>query len=162
MGRCPMTNDELATTSQDCQGDLTLGTLGCVELFVTLGFATKSQRICEVCEGLPAWFNARTLSLVPSRNSDAREILLRSLSPDYADGTLTHILNITAQIRHIRGRVCEAESSFPSASARAHILVQGEQICKTLRSCANAKVRRRRCWGEAKGAQALIHHSSFG
>ena len=34
------------------------------------------------------WFNARTLSLVPSRNSDAREILLRSLSPEYADGTL--------------------------------------------------------------------------
>ena len=31
---------------------------------------------------------ARTLSLVPSRNSDAREILLRSLSPEYADGTL--------------------------------------------------------------------------
>ena len=53
-----MMNDELATTSQDCQGDLTLGTLGCVELFVTLGFATKSQRICEACEGLPAWFNA--------------------------------------------------------------------------------------------------------
>ena len=37
-------------------------------------------------------FNARTLSLVPSRNSDARKILLRSLSPEYADGTLT-ILN---------------------------------------------------------------------
>ena len=34
------------------------------------------------------WFNARTLSLVPSSNSDAREILLRSLSPEYADGTL--------------------------------------------------------------------------
>ena len=31
---------------------------------------------------------ASTLSLVPSRNSNAREILLRSLSPEYADGTL--------------------------------------------------------------------------
>ncbi len=40
--------------------------------------------------GLPAWnFNARTRGLVPSRNSDARKILLRSLSPEYADGTLT-------------------------------------------------------------------------
>ena len=49
--------------------------------------------------GLPAWFTAsqcarakgagNTLSLVPSRNSDAREILLRRLSPEYADGTLT-------------------------------------------------------------------------
>ena len=35
-GQLRMMNDELATTSQDCQGDLTLGTVGCVELFVTL------------------------------------------------------------------------------------------------------------------------------
>ena len=70
----------------------TKNTRRCVELFVTLGFATKSQRICDACEGLPAWFNARALSLVPSHNSDARKILLRSLFPEYADGTLTQRL----------------------------------------------------------------------
>ena len=34
-----MMNDELAPAAQDDEGDLTLEPLGCVELFVTLGFA---------------------------------------------------------------------------------------------------------------------------
>ena len=66
--------------------------------------------------------------------------------PEYADGTLTHILNIAAEIYHTRGRDCEAESSFPSASARAHILVRVERICKALRSCA-------KCEGTPKAAR---------
>ena len=51
--------------------------------------ATQRALICDVYKGLHVVFNARTQGLVPSSNSDARKILLRSLSPEYADGTLT-------------------------------------------------------------------------
>ena len=66
----------------------------CVELFVTLWLrprkAYASAKHVKDCQraGLHVFFYARTLSLVPSRNSDAREILLRSLFPEYADGPL--------------------------------------------------------------------------
>ena len=52
------------------------------------GYATVLRSELALRAGLHV-FNARTQGLVPSSNSDAREILLRSLSPEYADGTLT-------------------------------------------------------------------------
>ena len=56
--------------------------------------SVKELNLKKLEKGLRVFFNASTLSLVPSRNSG--EILLRSLSPEYADGTLMRSMWNTA------------------------------------------------------------------